>query len=80
MQEPISKHGASRREFVRNSLRYAMLSGLAVVSAVLVKRRGTGLPNQTCINQYICRGCSVFTECGLPQALSAKQAQQEKRS
>ena len=80
MHEPISRRGASRREFVRNSFRYAMLTGLAVVSAALVRRRGAGLPNQTCINQSICRGCSVFTECGLPQALSAKQAQQEKLS
>jgi hypothetical protein len=80
MQEPIYRRGASRREFVRDAFRYALLTGLAAVSAVLVRRRRETLPGQTCINEYICRGCTAFTDCGLPQALSAKQAQQEERS
>jgi hypothetical protein len=76
MQEPSSRHGASRREFVRVGFRYALLTGLAVVSAVLVKRRSATLPNQNCISNGVCRGCAIFTDCGLPQALSAKQFQQ----
>jgi len=64
-----------RREFLRGGARYALLAGLAAVSAVLVKRRGAGLPGQTCINQGICRGCGAFADCGLPQALSAKEFQ-----
>ena len=79
MQQPNSRRGASRREFVRDGFRYALLTGLAVVSALLVRRRGTSLPNQTCINQGICGGCSAFVDCGLPQALSARQVQQKSR-
>ncbi len=64
---------ANRREFLRGSLRYSLLAGLAAVSAALLRRRGSRLANQTCVNESICRGCAVFDDCGLPQALSAKQ-------
>jgi hypothetical protein len=75
MNERTQSVGASRREFLRGGLRHALLAGLATVSAVLVKRNAETLPNQTCINQGICRGCGAFEDCGLPQAFSAKQAQ-----
>lgn len=79
MRTDQGKAGANRREFLRGGARYALLAGMAAVSAVLVKRRGAALPGQTCINQGICRGCGVFEKCGLPQALSAKQAQRGMR-
>lgn len=68
-----SKNAANRREFLRGSIRYTLLACVGAVSAVLVKRRGELPENQTCVNQGICRGCGVFEDCGLPQALSAKQ-------
>jgi hypothetical protein len=58
--------GPSRRTFLRN----AALGGLAAVTGVLVARQG----RQACVNNGICRGCAAYDECGLPQALSAKQA------
>ncbi|MDW8310851.1 MAG: hypothetical protein RMK20_15880 [Verrucomicrobiales bacterium] len=67
---------ATRREFLRDGVRYALLAGLAAASASLVSRRGGALPNQTCINRGICRGCNALPNCGLPQALSFKQATQ----
>ena len=70
---------ANRREFLRGGARYALLAGLAAVSTVLVKRRGASLPDQTCINEGICRGCGAVSDCGLPQALSFKQATQTRR-
>jgi hypothetical protein len=73
-------YAANRREFLRSGARYALLAGLAAVSAALVKRRGASLPGQTCLNQGICRGCGAFEDCGLPQALSAKQVLQNSRS
>lgn len=71
---------ANRREFLRGGVRYALLAGLAAVSVVLVKKRGAALPGQTCINASICRGCGSVADCGLPQALSFKQATQRKVS
>ncbi len=79
MKTERSKESANRREFLRGGARYALLAGLAAVSAVLVKRRGATLPGQTCINQGICRGCGAVGDCGLPQALSFKQATQTGR-
>jgi len=73
-------YAASRREFLRVGVRHALLAGLAAVSAVLAKRRAAGLPGQTCINQGICRGCNAVSDCELPQALSFKQATQNRRA
>jgi hypothetical protein len=64
---------ANRREFFRGGARYALLTALGAVSAILFKRSGGKLTGQTCLNQGICSKCTVFTGCGLPQALSAKQ-------
>ena len=74
MKTERATEAASRREFLRGGVRYALLAGLAAVSAMVAGRRNQRLPGQTCVNQGICRGCGVFEECGLPQALSAKQA------
>jgi hypothetical protein len=80
MKTDQSKALADRREFLRGSARYALLAGLAAASAVLVKRSSAGLSGQTCINEGICRGCGVVTDCGLPQALSFKAATENRRS
>ena len=75
MNEADQKHGPSRRKFMRDGFRYALLTGLAVVSTTLFKRSGGKLSGQTCVNQGICSKCASFTGCGLPQALSAKEFQ-----
>jgi hypothetical protein len=49
-----------------------VLVGLAAMAARAVS--GKRLTNQECTNQGICRGCPGYTDCELPQALSAKQA------
>lgn len=77
--EPTEK-GANRREFLRGGARCTLLAGLAAVSALLVKKRSGALPGQSCINHSICRGCSIVSDCGLPQALSFKQATQRRFS
>ena len=53
-------------------MRYGALGFLAVLAGVVgVKRRPA---SQSCINNGLCRGCSESTDCGLPQALSARLA------
>jgi len=64
---------AGRRQFLRDGLRYAILGGLAAVSGKLVARRAARPAGQVCISAGICRGCAAFEDCGLPQALSAKE-------
>ena len=71
--------GASRRQFLRDGLRFTMLGGLAAVGGELAGRQA-GLPaGQVCISSGICRGCAVFEDCGLPRALSAKEARNNSR-
>ena len=72
----IDKPQASRREFFRDATRTALLSAMAALSVVLV-RRTRPLAGQRCVNRGLCNGCAVFAECGLPQALSAKLAKRE---
>jgi len=46
--------------------------GFVSVSAVL-KRRNLKYDGY-CINSSICSSCRIYEQCGLPQALSRKQA------
>lgn len=64
---------AGRRQFFRDGLRYIMLGGLAAVGGKLVARQAARPGGQVCISAGICRGCAAFDDCGLPQALSAKE-------
>ena len=71
-RSPISS--ASRRQFLRGGLRLAMLGGLAAVSGRLAGRAAARPGGQTCLSAGICRGCAAYEDCGLPRALSAKEA------
>jgi hypothetical protein len=66
--------GANRRQFLRDGLRFAVLGGLAAVSGKLAGRQAGQPAGQVCISAGICRGCAVYEDCGLPRALSVKQA------
>jgi hypothetical protein len=74
MKEPRLDPAATRREFLHGSARYALLTGVAAVVAVVAGRRNATLSGQTCVSNGLCRGCAVVSDCGLPQALSFKQA------
>jgi hypothetical protein len=66
----------SRREFLKTAARWLLLAGLGAVAARLLRSRpGRGLRHggEICVNDGLCRGCTAFKGCGLPQALSAKQ-------
>ena len=69
----------NRREFFRSGARYLALGVAGAVTTVLVRRGAVRLPGQNCTNDGICRGCRAFEDCGLPQALSAKQVMQNRR-
>lgn len=64
----------SRREFFRGIGRSLALGGMGALAAVLAGRRRRPPADEQCINLGVCRGCSAFDGCGLPQALSARQA------
>jgi hypothetical protein len=67
----------SRRDFLRGSVRYLTLGGLIFMGGALFARQKTSSAEEKCINQGInsssflfdiCRGCSIFKNCGLPPA------------
>jgi hypothetical protein len=62
-----------RREFFRTCARYTALAALGATGSVLLTRKFQDRQSHKCVNQGICDGCSEFSVCGLPQALSAKQ-------
>ncbi len=65
----------SRRDFIKNLGRACLLGVIAgSVGLLFFKRRFSMNTAHTCINQGICRGCSKFEDCILPQAISAKNA------
>ena len=66
----------SRREFFRAAARGGLLALVSAAAACLAARPQR-LERQTCVNQGICSSCGVFAGCGLPQALSAKRAQEK---
>jgi hypothetical protein len=61
-----------RRTFFRTGARAGFLCLLAI-AAMIAGRTRSG--RQRCLNRGICGNCAVLADCGLPQALSAKQAQ-----
>jgi hypothetical protein len=65
----------SRREFFRAAARYGLLALVSVAAGLAARRRAPG--GQRCVNRGICSGCGLFAGCGLPQALSAKRAQEK---
>jgi hypothetical protein len=78
----MSNHNESasldRRAFFKNVARWSLAGGMAaaVVGATVRARdvASSGASGESpCVNEGICRGCPVFTGCGLPQALSAKK-------
>ena len=77
MTKPVEQSGVSvtnRREFFRDVARAIVVGGVALATAALVAKR-PGRPSEApCINQGICRRCSVLGACGLPAALSTKHA------
>ncbi len=74
MKTNLTSIAANRRNFLRDGLRVALLGGVAVVAGTLARRNSRRLPGQTCTSDGLCRACAAAEGCGLPQALSFRQA------
>jgi hypothetical protein len=64
---------ATRRNFLRGGIRYALLAGAGAVAVSVAGKPGPRLSGQTCVNRGVCRDCSVMGDCSLPQAFSFRQ-------
>jgi hypothetical protein len=54
-----------RRDFITNIARGTILTGLGVISAVLLLK---DTDSDTCDYQFICSKCKKLPECKLPEA------------
>lgn len=63
---------SSRRQILAGVLRYVTLGALGTAGGAAIAKRRRLVREDKCINGGICRGCEAFENCGLPQALSAK--------
>jgi len=70
----ILKKVGDRREFLRTCFRNVTLTALALLAGGLALRKHDDGAKHLCINDGLCGGCSKYSGCILPQALSAKQA------
>jgi hypothetical protein len=65
------KDALSRREFF---LRFGRLGAFAALGWLSIRlARRVAPPGERCVNDFICRGCTVVANCGLPQALSFRR-------
>ena len=64
----------SRRQLVRRVLRSVSLAVLGVGGGAAAVKRRRLVREGKCLNQGICRDCTVFDRCGLPLALSVRSA------
>ena len=64
----------TRRQFLTGMFRHAACGGLAALGVGLGARAGGAEGSQTCIARGVCRGCTVYDSCQLPQAQSLKYA------
>ena len=63
-----------RREWLRRCGRYALLGAAELTVWRLASRNQIPLSGQSCANDGVCGTCGRRASCGLPAALSRRQA------
>ena len=61
-----------RREFIKTLSRGLIVSGLAVISGVLIFRDKNG-KNDQCNFDFVCKNCKKINSCTLPEASDYKK-------
>ncbi len=65
----------NRREFLRDGVRYGLLSVLAAVAGLnLRKSRAQG-----CLERPMCEACPAFEDCSLPKAQATRRGERVER-
>jgi len=72
MSEGVDKI-QNRRRMLGGVLRYAALGVSGLLGVGIYGKRRRLLREGKCLNDGLCKNCSVFVECGHPRALSAKK-------
>lgn len=69
-----SSESGKRRQFLRGGLRCVTGGLLALGAGAAVVKRQRLLREGQCLDRGICGQCRLIEDCGLPRALSVKQA------
>ena len=69
-----NSQSGKRRQFLRGGLRCVTGGLLALAGGAAVVKRQRLLREGKCLNRGICGQCRLIQDCGLPRALSVKQA------
>jgi hypothetical protein len=76
----MDKHPTTRRQWITATARWGALGAVAA-AWLRVSTGDSRLSEQTCIDlkgRTGCQSCGLFTNCGLPRALSVKHFLQER--
>jgi len=65
----MKDHDAKRREFLKSAVRWLALPVVGGGVAAMALRKG-----EKCTSDFLCSSCQSSKGCGLPQALSYRQA------
>lgn len=65
----MQDHDAKRREFLKSAVRWLALPVVGGGVAAMALRKG-----EKCTSDFLCSSCQSSKGCGLPQALSYRQA------
>ena len=63
----------SRRETLRDIVRYLALAGLAGTAGALAARRRPAPQKETCARRLACARCPLLARCRLPRAVAARR-------
>ena len=69
-ERPTGSRPYSRRE----AIRYGALGGIVLLSAGLIVRGRQARESADCPQNPGCHGCAALAECGLPQAVKARES------
>ena len=68
----------TRRELFISALRLGSLAAIGACAAATLTKRQRLAEQGVCVRGGLCCNCDLFDDCGLPKALSAKLAKEQR--
>ena len=75
----MSKPDINKRNFILSSLRFVAMGLFGLLIFHSVRKNKRLIRENKCVNRGICSNCQIFSDCALPQALSAKDVKNDRK-